>query len=150
MSEENTPQQTPTEPAAPAPQVSETPAPAAPAPTPAAPAPTPAAPAPAAPATSRPSGPPPRSGPPRPRERRERRPGEGGRFRRPGRKPCRFCAEKVTGIDYKDVNRLKSFVTERGKILPRRMTGTCSRHQRALTQAVKRARNIALLPFMVR
>jgi len=83
------------------------------------------------------------------REKRERR-GEGGRFRRPGRKPCRFCAEKIVQIDYKDFNRLKSFVTERGKILPRRMTGTCSRHQRELTRAVKRARNIAMLPFMVK
>lgn len=108
---------------------------------------TPAA-APSAPAT-----PPSPSGPPRGRgDKRERRgPGEGGgRFRRPGRKPCRFCAEKVTQIDYKDVNRLRAFVTERGKILPRRMTGTCSRHQRELTRAVKRARNIAMLPFMVK
>jgi small subunit ribosomal protein S18 len=86
------------------------------------------------------------------REKRERRgPGEGGgRFRRPSRKPCRFCAEKVSKIDYKDSNRLRAFVTDRGKILPRRMTGTCSRHQRELTQAIKRARNIALLPFMLK
>jgi len=107
------------------------------------------APAPAAVPSAAPSHP---SGPPRGRgDRRERRgPGEGGRFRRPGRKPCRFCAEKIVQIDYKDVNRLKSFVTERGKILPRRMTGTCSRHQRELTRAVKRARNIAMLPFMVK
>lgn len=94
----------------------------------------------------------PQSGTPRGRGDRPRRgPGEGGgRFRRPGRKPCRFCAEKVVQIDYKDVNRLKGFVSERGKILPRRMTGTCARHQRALTRAIKRARNIALLPFMVK
>jgi len=93
------------------------------------------------------------SGPPRGRgDKRERRgPGEGGgRFRRPGRKPCRFCADKIVQIDFKDVNKLRSFVTERGKLLPRRMTGTCSRHQRELTRAVKRARNIALLPFMMK
>jgi small subunit ribosomal protein S18 len=86
------------------------------------------------------------------RAKRERRgPGEGGgRFRRAGRKPCRFCADKVVSIDYKDVNRLRILVTERGKILPRRMTGTCSRHQRELTRAIKRARNIAMLPFMMK
>ena len=73
--------------------------------------------------------------------------GRGGRFRRPRRKSCRFCAEKVVAIDYKDYNRIRSFVTERGKIVPSRMTGTCASHQRELTQAIKRARNIALLPF---
>lgn len=71
----------------------------------------------------------------------------GGRFRRPRRKSCRFCAEKVVAIDYKDFNRIRSFVSERGKIVPSRMTGTCASHQRELTKAIKRARNIALLPF---
>ena len=79
---------------------------------------------------------------------REDRPsGPGGRFRRPRRKSCRFCAEKIVAIDYKDFNRLRSFVSERGKIVPSRITGTCANHQRELTQAIKRARNIALLPF---
>ncbi len=73
--------------------------------------------------------------------------GRGGRFRRPRRKSCRFCAEKVVAIDYKDFNRIRSFVSERGKIVPSRMTGTCASHQRELTKAIKRARNIALLPF---
>jgi small subunit ribosomal protein S18 len=67
--------------------------------------------------------------------------------RRPKRKPCNFCAEKALDINYKDVARLKKFVSERGKILPRRISGNCARHQRALTTAVKRARVIALLPF---
>jgi small subunit ribosomal protein S18 len=71
----------------------------------------------------------------------------GGRFRRPRRKSCRFCAEHVVAIDYKDFNRIRTFVTERGKIVPSRMTGTCASHQRELTKAIKRARNIALLPF---
>jgi len=67
------------------------------------------------------------------------------RFQR--RKFCRFCAEKVEHIDYKDIKILKNYLTERGKTLPRRMTGTCAKHQRALTEAIKRARNIALLAF---
>ena len=66
-------------------------------------------------------------------------------FRR--RKVCKFCADKIDYIDYKDVKTLGSFVPERGKILPRRMFGTCAEHQRKLTLAIKRARNIALLPF---
>jgi len=66
----------------------------------------------------------------------------------PKKKFCRFCAEKVPFIDYKDVKTLKSYTTERGKILSRRMTGTCARHQRELTTAIKRARNIALLAFI--
>ncbi|MFQ3574047.1 MAG: 30S ribosomal protein S18 [Thermodesulfovibrionales bacterium] len=66
------------------------------------------------------------------------------------KKFCKFCAEKVAFIDYKDIRTLKGFITERGKILSRKMTGTCSVHQRELTTAVKRARNIALLPFMER
>jgi small subunit ribosomal protein S18 len=79
--------------------------------------------------------------------RGEGREGGGGRFRRPRRKSCRFCQEKVVAIDYKDFNRIRSFVSERGKIVPSRMTGTCASHQRELTTAIKRARNIALLPF---
>jgi len=63
------------------------------------------------------------------------------------KKVCRFCVERVDFIDYKKVEMLQPFVQERGKILPRRMTGTCSRHQRWLGEAIKRARNIALLPF---
>lgn len=100
---------------------------------------------------------------PVPREDRGRRPegsgggregrGPGGRkgggkrqfFRK--RKFCKFCAEKMDHIDYKDTRLLSQFVQERGKILPRRLTGTCSPHQRRLTEAIQRARNIALLPF---
>lgn len=69
--------------------------------------------------------------------------------RRPSvrRKVCRFCAEKETGIDYKDIRILSSFVTERGKIVPSRITGNCARHQRQLTTAIKRARTVALLPY---
>jgi small subunit ribosomal protein S18 len=63
------------------------------------------------------------------------------------KKVCRFCVERVDFIDYKKAEMLQPFVQERGKILPRRMTGTCSRHQRWLGEAIKRARNIALLPF---
>ena len=66
-------------------------------------------------------------------------------FRR--RKVCKFCADKIDYVDYKDVKLLSSFVPERGKVLPRRMFGTCAEHQRKLTLAIKRARNIALLPF---
>ena len=67
--------------------------------------------------------------------------------RRPKRKVCSFCVERLDDIDYKDTLRLRKFVSERGKIVPRRISGTCARHQRALTSAVKRARVIALLPF---
>jgi len=63
------------------------------------------------------------------------------------RKVCSFCLEHVTHIDYKEVSRLRRYLSDRGKILPRRMTGTCALHQRALTVALKRARHIALLPF---
>jgi small subunit ribosomal protein S18 len=66
-------------------------------------------------------------------------------FRR--RKVCKFCADKIDYVDYKDIKLLSSFVPERGKVLPRRMFGTCAEHQRKLTLAIKRARNIALLPF---
>ncbi|MGL4572708.1 MAG: 30S ribosomal protein S18 [Clostridium sp.] len=71
----------------------------------------------------------------------------GGRMRRSKRKVCAFCVEKAESIDYKDVAKLRKYVTERGKILPRRISGTCAKHQRQLTESVKRARNIALLPF---
>ena len=64
------------------------------------------------------------------------------------KKVCAFCADKTNaGIDYKDVNKLKRYVSERGKILPRRITGNCAKHQRALTVAVKRARHVALMPY---
>ena len=64
------------------------------------------------------------------------------------RKVCVFCADKIYNIDYKDVSRLRRFLSERAKILPRRMTGTCAKHQRKLTTAIKRARHIALLPYI--
>jgi small subunit ribosomal protein S18 len=63
------------------------------------------------------------------------------------RKFCRFCSEKVEFIDYKNIKILKSYLTERGKILPRRMTGTCAKHQRELSECIKRARSIALIAF---
>ena len=66
-------------------------------------------------------------------------------FRR--RKMCRFCVEKIDHIDYKDVRLLNAFISERGRITPRRITGVCTPHQRRLSEAVKQARNIALLPF---
>ena len=65
------------------------------------------------------------------------------------KKVCVFCADKNAVIDYKDVNKLKRYISERGKILPRRITGTCAKHQRAITLAVKRARHVALLPYQV-
>lgn len=67
--------------------------------------------------------------------------------RRPRKKVCQFCADKVEAIDYKDVVKLRRFISERGKIMPRRMSGTCAKHQRELATAIKRARIIALLPF---
>lgn len=70
------------------------------------------------------------------------------RQRRPRRKACQFCADKIEVIDFMDVARLKKCTSERGKILPKRMTGTCAKHQRELTTAIKRARHIALLPFI--
>jgi small subunit ribosomal protein S18 len=69
------------------------------------------------------------------------------RGRKPKRKVCSFCVDKVDSIDYKDVAKLRRYVTERGKILPRRISGNCAKHQRQVTVAIKRARNIALLPF---
>ena len=73
-----------------------------------------------------------------------------GAFRRRGavrRKVCRFCADRDSVIDYKDTRALSSFVSERGKLVPSRITGNCAKHQRALTTAIKRARAVALLPF---
>ena len=64
------------------------------------------------------------------------------------KKVCAFCAEKIEYIDYKDSARLRKFISERGKILPRRMTGTCAKHQRQLSTAIKRARTIALMPYV--
>jgi small subunit ribosomal protein S18 len=74
---------------------------------------------------------------------------EGKKFvkRIPRRKVCAFCQNKVEAIDYKDINTLKKYVTEGGKILPRRMTGVCAKHQRVLAKAIKRARIVDLLPF---
>ena len=76
--------------------------------------------------------------------------GDGGRkfFRR--KKVCKFCVEKIDSINYKDVRLLSQFVAERGKIVPRRLTGVCTPHQRRLSAAIKQARNIALLPFAAR
>ena len=76
--------------------------------------------------------------------------GPGGRkfFRR--KKVCKFCVEKIDAIPYRDVRLLQGFVAERGKIVPRRLTGVCTTHQRRLTRAIKQARNIALLPFAAR
>ncbi len=85
------------------------------------------------------------------RDRRDREGGPrrgGGRFRRQRRKVCAFCVDKVKHIDYKDHQRLRDFVSDRGKILKSRMTGTCVRHQRKLAAAIKRARQVALLPFV--
>lgn len=64
------------------------------------------------------------------------------------RKVCSFCVDKITLIDYKDTAKLRRFLSERGKILPRRTTGTCAAHQRQLTTAIKRARHIAMLPYV--
>ena len=101
-----------------------------------------------APAQDRPSsGPGPGSGPRGPRPSG----GPGGRgkfFRR--KKVCKFCTEKIDAIPYRDVRLLQGFVAERGKIVPRRLTGVCTTHQRRLTRAIKQARNIALLPFATR
>ena len=72
---------------------------------------------------------------------------EGGAFRRGRRRGCGFCSDEELVIDYKDPQALKYFVTERGKIVPRRISGTCAKHQRELAVAIKRSRNIALLPF---
>jgi len=68
--------------------------------------------------------------------------------RRPKRKPCQFCMDKAIDICYRDVNRLRKYISERGKIVPRRISGTCAKHQRLLTVAIKRARIIAFLPYV--
>lgn len=75
-------------------------------------------------------------------EREIRRGGRKGR-----KKVCAFCVDRAEFIDYKDIAKLRRFISERGKILPRRVTGTCAYHQRALTVAIKRARHLALLPY---
>jgi small subunit ribosomal protein S18 len=71
------------------------------------------------------------------------------RGRRPKRRVCSFCVDKVVEVDYKEAQKLRRYMTDRGKILPRRITGNCARHQRQLTRAIKRARNLALLPFTI-
>lgn len=76
-------------------------------------------------------------------DRGDRRGGRKGR-----RKVCSFCVDKVENIDYKDIAKLRKYLSERAKILPRRVTGTCAHHQRALTIAIKRARHLALLPYV--
>ena len=68
--------------------------------------------------------------------------------KRPKKKVCVFCVDKIDYIDYKDTAKLRRYITERGKIVPRRISGTCAKHQRQLTVAIKRARQIALLPFV--
>jgi len=78
-------------------------------------------------------------------DRRSSRPAPRRRFGR--RKGCRFCGDKTLTIDYKEIRNLRYFVSERGKIVPRRISGNCASHQRQVTEAIKRARNIALLPF---
>ena len=113
---------------------------------------------PAVPQAQAPQAPPqqrPRMGDRGPRPGGDRGPRPGGReggprkfFRR--KKVCKFCVEKIDSINYKDVRLLSQFVAERGKIVPRRLTGVCTPHQRRLTAAIKQARNIALLPFAAR
>lgn len=71
------------------------------------------------------------------------------RGRRPRKRVCSFCVDKIEKIDYKDTQRLRKYLTERGKILPRRISGNCAKHQRQLTVAIKRARSIALLPYII-
>ncbi len=71
------------------------------------------------------------------------------RGRKGRKKVCSFCVEKVENIDYKSADKLRRFITERGKILPRRISGNCAGHQRQLTRAIKRSRNIALLPYTI-
>ena len=78
---------------------------------------------------------------------RENRPERPARDNRRRRKVCQFCLDKVEFIDFKDTAKLRKYTSDRGKILPRRMTGTCAMHQRQLTTAIKRARHVALLPY---
>ena len=73
--------------------------------------------------------------------------GNGRPNRKSRRKVCAFCVDKVESIDYKDTQKLRKFTSDRAKILPRRVTGTCARHQRELTTAIKRARQVALMPY---
>jgi len=102
---------------------------------------------------SRPEGGPREGGPRGPRTGGRPGGGPGGAAREGGRKffrrkkICKFCVEKIDGINYKDVRLLSQFVSEAGKIVPRRLTGVCTPHQRRLADAIKQARNIALLPF---
>ncbi len=90
---------------------------------------------------------------PRDRDRDDKKDDKKGGARKRGgfqrRKVCRFCADKNVGIDYKDPQTLKYFITDRGKIIPRRISGNCAKHQRKTSTAIKRARMIALLPFAV-
>ena len=81
-------------------------------------------------------------------ERSERPERPMNRNRRSRKKVCAFCVDNIAQIDYKDVPRLRRFLSERGKIIPRRVTGTCARHQRQLTTAIKRARHLAFLPYV--
>ena len=94
------------------------------------------------PAFSRPAGGAPSTGPSS---------GPGGRFKKPfpRRRVCRFCVDKMDYIDFKNANLLRNFITDRGKVLAARATGVCTTHQRGLTTAIRRARNIALLPFSI-
>ncbi|MGE5590259.1 MAG: 30S ribosomal protein S18 [Bacillota bacterium] len=71
------------------------------------------------------------------------------RGRRPKKRVCSFCVDRVESIDYKEIGKLKRYTSERGKILPRRTSGNCARHQRQLTTAIKRARTVALMPFTI-
>jgi len=80
--------------------------------------------------------------PPGPRKRAP------GKYKKPRRKVCNFCVDKATSIDFKVVAKLRKFQTDRGKIVPRRTSGTCAGHQRQLTDAIKRARHMALMPFV--
>lgn len=71
------------------------------------------------------------------------------KFRKPRRKVCMFCVEKADSVDYKSANKLRKFVSDRGKIVPRRTSGTCAKHQRLVATAIKRARHLALIPYVV-
>ncbi|MEG0804359.1 MAG: 30S ribosomal protein S18 [Pygmaiobacter sp.] len=81
-------------------------------------------------------------------ERTERNDRPGRPQRRTRKKVCSFCVDRVDNIDYKDIVKLRKYVSERSKIIPRRVTGTCAQHQRELTTAIKRARHLALLPYV--
>ena len=77
----------------------------------------------------------------------EREKNDRARVRKTRRKPCQFCIDKATNIDYKDVSKLRRYLSERAKIVPRRISGNCAKHQRLVTTAIKRARHIALMPY---